>query len=451
MENKEKVLATFTVTICKDLGTLAKFAGKKNVRYNLKSVCLDLKKSHVVASDGHSMQIKPIACDSWDENLGKYYPLVEARVWEKMCYLAGPGEKLTCMLIGNSLDNLQKCIWHCECNREVSIVPAMIFPDYIAVIPLISRDNILRLDKKTWSAVKKWFSENKEIGRLLIEHKENSSNIVFKIPILDNPIREEDYHIAEFPCDCVPKESFYIFTNGLALTTHVKNFNLYLPPHPNSPMVFIGEKELILEMPLFLSDRYQKPGYSLTNYSVDAFIEAGLREEEVPNINRLEEKVSNDQRESPKRTRGRKFTFAAVGINTGDTLTFVDGTEVIAAENTTVVFRDESFTLSGFCKKFMPERMRTKSNSYRGCAFFYKDGMKLGTMFKNALSNTPISESEPDKRQDETKTVQLPRAELQTTKTELQRKSETLHPQLAPAGIINPPCDNIDTLEEGKE
>lgn len=150
---------------------------------------------------------------------------------------------------------------------------------------------------------------------------------------------------------------------------------------------------------------------------------------------------------SRKRTRGRKFTFAAVGINTGDTLTFVDGTEVIAAENTTVVFRDESFTLSGFCKKFMPERMRTKSNSYRGCAFFYKDGMKLGTMFKNALSNTPISESEPDKRQDETKTVQLPRAELQTTKTELQRKSETLHPQLAPAGIINPPCDNIDTLE----
>lgn len=137
---------------------------------------------------------------------------------------------------------------------------------------------------------------------------------------------------------------------------------------------------------------------------------------------------------SRKRTRGRKFTFAAVGINTGDTLTFVDGTEVIAAENTTVVFRDESFTLSGFCKKFMPERMRTKSNSYRGCAFFYKDGMKLGTMFKNALSNTPISESEPDKRQDE-------------TKTELQRKSETLHPQLAPAGIINPPCDNIDTLE----
>lgn len=89
-----------------------------------------------------------------------------------------------------------------------------------------------------------------------------------------------------------------------------------------------------------------------------------------------------------------KFSFDAVGVNVGDKLTFIDGTEVIAAENNKIIFCGELFTLSGFCKEFMPDDKRTKSNSYRGCAFFFKDGVKLEKLFKDAQKKSLVSSKE---------------------------------------------------------
>lgn len=89
-----------------------------------------------------------------------------------------------------------------------------------------------------------------------------------------------------------------------------------------------------------------------------------------------------------------KFSFDAVGVNVGDKLTFVDGTEVIAAEDNKVSFCGELFTLSGFCKEFMPDEKRTKSNSYRGCAFFFKDGVKLEKLFKEQQKKSLVSSKE---------------------------------------------------------
>lgn len=89
-----------------------------------------------------------------------------------------------------------------------------------------------------------------------------------------------------------------------------------------------------------------------------------------------------------------KFSFDAIGVNVGDALTFIDGTEVIAAENNKIIFCGELFTLSGFCKEFMPDDRRTKSNSYRGCAFFFKDGVKLEKLFKDAQKKSLASSKE---------------------------------------------------------
>ena len=89
-----------------------------------------------------------------------------------------------------------------------------------------------------------------------------------------------------------------------------------------------------------------------------------------------------------------KFSFVAIGVNVGDALTFVDGTEVIAAEDNKVSFCGELYTLSGFCKEFMPDDKRTKSNSYRGCAFFYKDGVKLEKLFKEQQKKSLVSSKE---------------------------------------------------------
>lgn len=89
-----------------------------------------------------------------------------------------------------------------------------------------------------------------------------------------------------------------------------------------------------------------------------------------------------------------KFSFDAIGVNVGDTLTFIDGTEVIAAENNKIIFCGELFTLSGFCKEFMPDDKRTKSNTYRGCVFFFKDGVKLEKLFKEQQKKSLVSKEE---------------------------------------------------------
>lgn len=89
-----------------------------------------------------------------------------------------------------------------------------------------------------------------------------------------------------------------------------------------------------------------------------------------------------------------KFSFAAIGVNVGDELTFIDGTKVIAAEDNKVSFCGVLFILSGFCKEFMPDDKRTKSNTYRGCAFFFKDGVKLEKLFKEQQKKSLVSKEE---------------------------------------------------------
>lgn len=76
-------------------------------------------------------------------------------------------------------------------------------------------------------------------------------------------------------------------------------------------------------------------------------------------------------------------------MNVGDVLSFIDGTEVVAVAGNKVEFCGEVFTLSGFCKEFMPDEKRTKSNSYRGCNFFFLDGVCLGKLFRDVMEAAP--------------------------------------------------------------
>lgn len=94
----------------------------------------------------------------------------------------------------------------------------------------------------------------------------------------------------------------------------------------------------------------------------------------------------NDKPETAKRVdNSRKFTFAAIGVQPGDKVNFVDGKEVVVVDDNKVAYAGGIYTLSGFCKTFMPDEKCNKSNSYRGCVFFYKEGVKLEKLFNAAL------------------------------------------------------------------
>ena len=108
----------------------------------------------------------------------------------------------------------------------------------------------------------------------------------------------------------------------------------------------------------------------------------------------------------------RKFTFEAVGIEPGDIITFIHGGQrVITIDNNKVVYQGKVYTLSGFCKEFMPDDRRNKANSYRGCAFFAYKGVKLDKMFKEALKAKEHADLTQDKEEEE-KEIKHPSASV---------------------------------------
>lgn len=407
------VIRTFEIEINKDLGKLAKFAATSNfdreLRPVLANVCLDISLHRAVATDGHTLQVRQFSVyqgSAWKESYGAFYPLVPADEWKKMCAAAGSGAKMTCKLVAK---NENERFWMCECCGITSKYKEDKYPNYLTAIPNVDKTKCLQLDKKTWAAAKKWVKANNTCwDRLAIKHEENSASVKFILKDTDFGIEKT----AEFPCVGTPGDYYYVCVKASTLVKTADEFNLYLPEYAERALTYISDRVITLQMPLLALD---EDNYFLrhTNKS-DAFYLANFHTEEQINI--LDErtqsiesaKVDNntiEQTNEPESATNepakeqalvsvksgrkvaldadaKKFAFAKVGIKPGDVLTFIDGTEVIAAENNTVEFLGEKFTLSGFCKEFMPEKKRSKSNSYRGCAYFFLNGVKLEKLFK---------------------------------------------------------------------
>ena len=454
--NVGNVLRTFEVEINKDLGKLAKFAAKDELRPIMNNICLDIRNHRAVASDGHVLQVRQFAvCDgsAWDERYGAFYPLIPANEWKKMCALSGNGAKLVCKLVEN---NENERYWICECCGITSKYAQNRYPNYISVIPNVDKSKCLQLDKKTWNAAKKWVKSTKmTIDALTIIHKEGSDSVQFVLQ--DNDFCKKN--VAEFPCIGTPNEYYYVCVKASTLVKIVDEFNLYLPESADRALEYISEKVITLQMPLLAND--MEYYYLAHNNKSDAFDVAEFPTKEqialldgsannrtqsvecakVDNVTTKEKECDTEDKteqtdfkrditskiiicgipsykdsapakdvaetkvdapdapNSPAKVvpldkPSNKFSFDAIGVNVGDALTFIDGTKVIAAEDNKVLFGVRLFTLSGFCKDFMPDEKRTKSNTYRGCAFFFKDGVKLEKLFKDAQKKALVSSKE---------------------------------------------------------
>ena len=419
--NIGNVIRTFEVEINKDLGKLAKFAANDVLRPIMNNICLDISRHRAVASDGHTLQVRQFsvfAGSAWDESYGAFYPLIPANEWKKMCALSGKGAKLVCKLVEK---NENERYWMCECCGITSKYAQNRYPNYLSVIPNVDKSKCLQLDKNTWTAAKKWVKTNiASCDKVIIKHETNSSNVKFII----NDIDFEIENVAEFPCIGTPSEYYYVCVKASILAKIVDEFNLYLPESADRTLEYISEKVITLQMPLLANDM---EGYYLVhNNKSDAFDIAEFPTKEQvalldsstnePSEDVIPAKVDNvttegkecatekeneqtEQTNTPAKVvsldkHSNKFSFDAIGVNVGDALTFIDGTKVIAAENNKVLFGGRLFTLSGFCKEFMPDDKRTKSNTYRGCAFFFKDGVKLEKLFKDAQKKSLVSSKE---------------------------------------------------------
>lgn len=412
-KDNNEVLCTVKVLINKYYSKLSLHCANDDLRPVMRNICLDIRNGRAAASDGHTMLIKGLDVVStehfsYDYNL----PLVNGKDFKKMCSLAKSGSTLTCKLVREPDGNTY---WVSECCGYYSKTEANRYVNYSSVVPKISPDNLCTINEKTWKGISKWLKKNKgfnSIGVVIIKHKENDNRITFTINgMYDN------HDGIEISCECenVPNKNFAI---GLKIDSLLRfeNFNFALGRYANEALVYVGSLEVGMMMPMYIDDEYD--GFKLSDGYIGAYDYCGFAESfdmptNEPSEDVIPAKVNNvttEEKEcaTEKKTEqtnkpakvvsldkpSNKFSFDAIGVNVGDALTFIDGTKVIAAEDNKVSFCGELFTLSGFCKEFMPDDKRTKSNSYRGCAFFFKDGVKLEKLFKNAQKKSLVSSNE---------------------------------------------------------
>lgn len=415
-KDNNEVLCTVKVLINKYYSKLSLHCAKDELRPIMQKVCLDIRNGRVAASDGHTMMIKGLDVVSTENFTHEYYlPLVDGKDFKKMCSLAKSGSTLTCKLIREPNGNKY---WVSECCGYYSKTEENRYVNYSSVLPKISPDNLCTINEKTWKGISKWLKKNKgfnSIGLLIIKHKENDNRITFTINgMYDN------HDGIEISCECenVPNKNFAI---GLKIDSLLRfeNFNFALGRYSNEALVYVGSLEVGMMMPMYIDDEYD--GFKLSDGYIGAYDYCGFAESfdmpanepledvipvKVDNVtteekecateeeNKQTEQTNTPAKVVPLDKSSNKFSFDAVGVNVGDKLTFIDGTEVIAAEDNKVSFCGELFTLSGFCKEFMPDDKRTKSNTYRGCAFFFKDGVKLEKLFKEQQKKSLVSKEE---------------------------------------------------------
>lgn len=443
-KDNNEVLCTVKVLINKYYSKLSLHCANDDLRPIMRNICLDIRNGRAAASDGHTMMIKGLDVVSTEHFTYDYnLPLVNGKDFKKMCSLAKSGSTLTCKLVREPNGNTY---WVSECCGYYSKTEANRYVNFSSVLPKISPDNLCTINEKTWKGISKWLKKNKgfnSIGLVIIKHKENDNRITFTINgMYDN------HDGIEISCECekVPNKNFAI---GLKIDSLLRfeNFNFALGRYANEALVYVGSLEVGMMMPMYIDDEYD--GFKLSDGYIGAYDYCGFAESfDMPTEDVIPTKVDNvttekkecateDKTEQtdfkrdmaskiiicgipsykdsqknvvakdtsvakvdapanvvPLNKSSNKFSFDAVGVNVGDALTFIDGTEVIAAENNKIIFCGELFTLSGFCKEFMPDDKRTKSNSYRGCAFFFKDGVKLEKLFKEQQKKSLVSSKE---------------------------------------------------------
>lgn len=132
-------------------------------------------------------------------------------------------------------------------------------------------------------------------------------------------------------------------------------------------------------------------------------------------VEAIEVETKPIEQEKPKRTQGARFTFSLCGILPGEKIVFTpEQIEMTVADDTHVEFCGELFTLSGFCRAFMPDGKRKESNAYQGPKYFTYNGV---TLVKLRAEKTACVEAETQELRTEERTVATP-SDLAQERTE---------------------------------
>lgn len=403
-EESGELLGKVTFEVSKGMSELCKFVADDELRPVMNYIILDAANNCLVASDGHKLLSFPTKVLEHSGDLSNFY--INPKKFALMCKKMKKGEVYSVTATKESVNGK-------ECNKlEFDGITSNIgyigrYPNWKSVFPKVSSELALHFDKNAWNEIKKFCKVAKKDGANTISLHGLSGES--KITLSYDDCKRE-LAIENKLQHTIDDVSFMI----KSIIAFDSVDTLYLGKSSSHAAVATNSLgNIYLLMPAVYEDR----GYSIDTryvpFDIDVLEERANERTNKPTEDVIPAKVDNVTTEkkecaTEKKTEqtnktakvvsldksSNKFSFDAVGVNVGDKLTFVDGTEVIAAEDNKVSFCGELFTLSGFCKEFMPDEKRTKSNSYRGCAFFFKDGVKLEKLFKEQQKKSLVSSKE---------------------------------------------------------
>lgn len=403
-EESGELLGKATFEVSKGMSELCKFVADDELRPVMNYIILDAANNCLVASDGKKLLSFPAKVLEHSGDLSNFY--ICPKKFALMCKKMKKGEIYNVTATKESVNGK-------ECNKlEFEGITSNIgyigrYLNWKSVFPKVSDELALHFDKNAWNEIKKFCKVAKKDGANTISlhglSGESKITLSYDDCKRDLAIENKLQHTFEIV-------SFMI----KSIVAFDSVDTLYLGMSSSHAAVATNTLgDICLLMPAV----YEGRGYSVDTryvpFDIDVLKERANERTNEPIEDVITAKVDNvttEEKEcaTEKKTEqtnksakvvsldkpSNKFSFAAIGVNVGDELTFIDGTKVIAAEDNKVSFCGVLFTLSGFCKEFMPDDKRTKSNTYRGCAFFFKDGVKLEKLFKEQQKKSLVSKEE---------------------------------------------------------
>lgn len=399
-EESGELLGKVTFEVSKGMSELCKFVADDELRPVMNYIILDAANNCLVASDGHKLLSFPTKVLEHSGDLSNFY--INPKKFALMCKKMKKGEVYSVTATKESVNGK-------ECNKlEFDGITSNIgyigrYPNWKSVFPKVSNELALHFDKNAWNEIKKFCKVAKKDGAntISLHGLSGESRITLSYDgckrelAIENKLQHTIDDVAFMIKSIVAFDSvdtLYLgksSSHAAVATNSLGNIYLLMPAVYEDRGYSIDARYVPFDIDV-LEERTNEPTEDVIPAKVEML---QLRKKECATEKKTEQTNKPAKVVSLDKS-SNKFSFDAIGVNVGDILTFVDGTEVIAAEDNKVSFCGELFTLSGFCKEFMPDEKRTKSNSYRGCAFFFKDGVKLEKLFKDAQKKSLVSSKE---------------------------------------------------------
>lgn len=403
-EESGELLGKATFEVSKGMSELCKFVADDELRPVINYIILDAANNCLVASDGKKLLSFSAKVLEYSGDLSNFY--ICPKKFALMCKKMKKGEVYSVTATKESVNGK-------ECNKlEFESITSNIgyigrYPNWKSVFPKVSNELALHFDKNDWNEIKKFCKVAKKDGAntISLHGLSGESKITLSYDDCKRDLAIENklqhtFEVVSFMIKSIVAfdsvDTLYLgmsSSHAAVATNSVGNIYLLMPAVYEGRGYSVDTRYVPFDIDV-LKERANERTNEPIEDVITAKVDNVTTEEKECATEKKTEQTNKSAKVVPLDKPNNKFSFAAIGVNVGDELTFIDGTKVIAAEDNKVSFCGVLFTLSGFCKEFMPDDKRTKSNTYRGCAFFFKDGVKLEKLFKEQQKKSLVSKEE---------------------------------------------------------